>query len=128
MKKSDINYKALLKEKIDHLKKTDLYQKLLLTYQNQYEQKQRYFNRPIHAEERSKLVSKHVDERLTKRAEEELAEDDIYRINYIELFQSLLDNKRFLLRRFIPGIMLYSLCFIYRRAFMRYIFQSLVWL
>src|SRR5690625_4484630 len=109
MKKSDINYKALLKEKIDHLKKTDLYQKLLLTYQNQYEQKQRYFNRPIHAEERTKFVSKHVDERLTKRAEEELAEDDIYRINYMEFFQSLLDNKRFLLLSFIPGIILQSM-------------------
>ena len=126
MKKSDINYKALLKEKIDHLKKTDLYQKLLLTYQNQYEQKQRYFNRPIENEARKKFVSKHIDVQLTKRAEEELAEDDIYRINYIEFFQSLLDNKRFLLLSFIPGIILYSLCLIYQNAFIRYIFERLV--
>lgn len=125
-KKRDINYNFLLKEKVNNLKQSDLYEKLFTAYGSQYEQKQHYFNRPIIANKKTKFVTRQVEQQLNKIAEQELASHELKPIKYVDYFQALLHNNIFVRVSFIPGLILYSLCFIYQNAFVRYIFERMV--
>ena len=126
IKKSEVNYKSLLAEKINNLKQTERYTTLTRTYEKQYDKKQTYFNRPIQTKQKNAFVTNRVEDQIKTMAEQELAADKIYRISYLDFFQSLLQNKKFIIISFIPGLIFYSLCFIYQNAFLRYIFERVL--
>lgn len=125
-KRRGTNYNDLLKKKINELKHSKLAEQLFIDYGNQYDRKQKYFNQSIEINKKNQFVSKQVERQLNKLAQQELASHKLKPIKYIDYFQSLLENNLFLTLSFIPGFILYSLCFIYQNAFVRYIFERMV--
>lgn len=125
-KRKSSNYQTLFNEKIDQLKKTDDYQRLIKNYQMQYDRKQAYFNRSSNQSAKDKFVTTQADQQIEKNAEETLALDGHKQISYLTFFRTLLANKAFILLTIIPGLILYSLCLIYQNVFIRFIFERIV--
>lgn len=120
------NLHNIYKKKFMELIHSPLKDELKEKYKNQYRKKQQYFNKPIDQKEETRFVEQQVERQIKKQVEEELSNAGYSKITYFDYFQTLLMNKTFVIMTFIPGLILYGLCFIYENVFFRFIFDRIV--
>ncbi|MDX8045405.1 ABC transporter permease [Gracilibacillus sp. S3-1-1] len=125
IKGNNKTYQELLQGKELNILQSELGKTLRLRYEKQYDNKQAYFNRTIDEKERETYVQAELNKRLTKLAEEELAQAGIEKVSYADYFDQLLHRKGFVVASFIPGILVYAFYFIYQQAFIRFVVERL---
>ncbi|WP_077602611.1 ABC transporter permease [Oceanobacillus sojae] len=125
-KRKSNTYDALFKEKMHNFMKSKAYAALKSDYEKQYDKKQAYFQRSIKEAEKEKFVQRQLRKRSKAMVEDELGLEARRPMNYMEFFHGLLLDKRFIILTFIPGILAYSMYFIYQGAFRRFVFERVV--
>ncbi|WP_245585942.1 ABC transporter permease [Paenibacillus pinihumi] len=130
LNKSKDSYYALLEETRDQLLQAGLLDRLKEEIRQQLLYKYSFFGQKVSQRELERQIEKLADIRFREAVEEEtsrkLQTGRKQKLTFTTAFQSLMEQRMFLLLSFVPGLLMYLLILLYSNPYLKYIFERFV--